>query len=56
MIKVTEEIDKLWNEETYKVYQGEPMLSWEACEMIAWNRISKKLNNEDLNRQVPEEG
>ena len=52
MIKLTEEIEKIWNEETYKVYQGEPMLSWEACEMIAWNRIAEKIGHENLDRQV----
>jgi len=48
------EIDpELWNEETYKVYKSEPMLSWEACEMIAFNRIMKNQKDESINRQVP---
>ena len=44
---------ELWDEETYKVYKSEPMLSWEACEMIAFNRIMKKQKDESINRQVP---
>jgi len=50
-----EEIDKMWNEETYRVQQGHTMLSWEACEMIAWNRIAEKIGYENLDRQVSQE-
>lgn len=42
--------DEKWNEETYRVYQQNSMLSWEACEMIAWNRLMQQVNNEDTNR------
>ena len=51
-----EEIDKLWNEETYKVQQGHTMLTWEACEMIAWNRIAERIGYENLDQQVSKEG
>ena len=53
MIELTKEINELWNEETYKVYKSEPMLSWEACEMVAWNRIAERIDYENLDRQVP---
>ena len=57
MTKLTkEEIDKLWNEETYQVQQGHTMLSWEACEMIAWNRIAERIGYENLDLQIPEKG
>ena len=51
MIELTDTVQELWAEETYQVYQREPMLSWEACEMIAWNRIAEKMDlykNESL--------
>ena len=47
MIQVSEEE---WNEETYRVNQSMPMLSWEACEMIAWNNLQKRKSNENLYR------
>lgn len=52
MTQLDETTEKLWNEETYRVYQQNSMLSWEACEMIAWNRIMKQVKDEDYNRQV----
>lgn len=52
MIELSDTVQELWAEETYRVYQGEPMLSWEACEMIAWNRIAEKIGYENLSRQV----
>lgn len=55
-IELTQEQYNLWNEETGKVYQGEPMLSWDACAMIAWNKIAKRIENENLNRKVSQEG
>ena len=56
MIQLTDTVQELWAEETYQVYKREPMLSWEACEMIAWNTIAKKIGYENLDRQVPQEG
>lgn len=56
MIEVSDTIQELWADEAYKVYCSEPMLSWEACEMIAWNRIAGKIGYENLNRQVSQEG
>ena len=56
MIELSDTIRELWAEETYRVYKGEPMLSWEACEMIAWNRIAGKIGYENLNRQISQEG
>lgn len=53
---MTEEFVEAWAEETSKVYEGNPMLSWEACEMIAYNRVSKRFENESDNRQVSQEG
>jgi hypothetical protein len=47
--------DEIWNEESGKVYNENPMLSWEACEMIAWNRLTELYGNvtyENLNQQV----
>ena len=44
MIELTDTIQELWAEEAHRVYQVEPMLSWEACEMIAWNRIAEKMD------------
>ena len=56
MIELTDTAQELWAEEAYRVYQVEPMLSWEACEMIAWNTIAKKIGYENLNRQISQEG
>lgn len=56
MTELTDTIQELWSEETYRVYKKEPMLSWEACEMIAWNRIAEKIGYENLDRQVSQEG
>ena len=53
---MSEMSEEEWNEETYRVYQSMPMLSWEACEMIAYNNLTKKINNENFNRQVSQEG
>ena len=47
--------DKIWNEETGKVYDKEPMLSWEACEMIAWNNLTEQygeVNYENHNWEI----
>jgi len=56
MIELSDTVNELWAEETYRVYKAEPGLSWEACEMIAWNRVAKKIGYENLNRQVSQEG
>ena len=53
---MTEEFKIAWEEETSKVYEGYPMLSWEACEMIAYNRVAERFENESDNRQVSKEG
>ena len=34
-----EEIQKFWQEQAYRIQQAHTMLSWEACEMIAWNKV-----------------
>jgi hypothetical protein len=47
--------DDTWAEETGKVYEENPMLSWEACEMIAWNKLTEQYGDvsyENNNRQI----
>ena len=47
MIEVTEEIQKLWDQETGRIQEGHTMLSWEACQMIAWNKVVEMLDLKD---------
>lgn len=44
----TEEQLVAWNEETHRVSSVHPMLSWEACELIAWNNLSKKEKQDEV--------
>ena len=53
---MTEEFVQAWVEETSRVQEGYPMLSWDACEMIAYNRVKERFENESDNREVSEEG
>ena len=53
---MTEEFVQAWAEETARVHEGYPMLSWEACEMIAYNRVQEKFEDENNNQQVSQEG
>ena len=53
---MTEEFLEAWAAETSRVQEGYPMLSWEACEMIAYNRVQEKFDYESDNREVPKEG
>lgn len=53
MTSLSEDVLEIWSAKTYQVYQSNPMLSWEACEMIAWHQMTKSnevLDNEDLDR------
>lgn len=38
-MEYSEEIKELWLTETKRIYDSIPMLSWEACELAAWNKI-----------------
>jgi len=49
---MTEEFVEAWVLETSKVQEGYPMLSWEACEMIAYNRVKERFEDESDDRQV----
>lgn len=51
--------DKMWDDEAARIYDREPMLTWEACKMIAWNNFSNiygEVEYEGNNRKVSEEG
>jgi hypothetical protein len=50
MSELDENFSRIWNEETGKVYDEFPMLTWEACEMIAYVNLMKKDNHENLDR------
>lgn len=49
---MTEEFVEAWVIETSRVQDAHPLLSWEACEMIAYNTIQKRFENESNDRQV----
>jgi hypothetical protein len=49
---MTEEFIETWAAEASRVQEIHPMLSWEACEMIAYGNLIKKVDHEDLDRQV----
>lgn len=53
---MTEEFKKAWADETARVQEGHYMLSWEACEMIAYNRVKERFENESENREISKEG
>ena len=38
-MEYSDEIKELWLTETKRIYDSIPMLSWEACELAAWNKI-----------------
>jgi hypothetical protein len=47
---MTEEFIEAWAAEASRVQESEPMLSWEACEMIAYVNLTKKVDHESFNR------
>jgi hypothetical protein len=47
---MTEEFIEAWAAEASRVQESEPMLSWEACEMIAYVNLTKKAEHESFNR------
>ena len=49
---MTEEFIEIWAAEAWRVQESEPMLSWEACEMIAYANLRKKGDHESFNRQM----
>jgi hypothetical protein len=49
---MTEEFIETWAAETSRIQEIQPMLTWEACEMIAYGNLTKKVDHEDLDRQV----
>ena len=49
---MTEEFLEAWAVEASRIQENEPMLTWEACEMIAYANLMKKIDHENLNRQV----
>ena len=49
---MTEEFIEVWAAEAWRVQESEPMLSWEACEMIAYANLRKKGDHECFNRQM----
>jgi hypothetical protein len=44
----TEEQLVAWNEKTHRVSSAHTMLSWEACEMIAWSNFFKKEKQDEV--------
>jgi hypothetical protein len=47
---MTEEFIETWAAEASRIQESEPMLTWEACEMIAYLNLKKKADHEDLDR------
>ncbi len=47
---MTEEFLEAWAAETSRIQEIQPMLTWEACEMIAYRNLTKKVDHEDLDR------
>ena len=39
---IDKDLEERWLEETKRIYDSIPMLSWEACEMAAWHKISEE--------------
>jgi hypothetical protein len=52
---MTEEFLEAWVEETFRIQQIQPMLTWEACEMAAYANLTRKVDHENLDRQISEE-
>jgi hypothetical protein len=47
---MTEEFLEAWAAETSRIQEIQPMLTWEACEMIAYVNLTKKVDHESFNR------
>jgi len=47
---MTEEFIEAWAIETSRVQDVHPMLTWEACEMIAYNQVKERFKNESNDR------
>jgi hypothetical protein len=47
-MEISKELEERWLEEAKRIYNSVPMLSWEACEMAAWQKISDEVEQNKL--------
>ena len=47
-MEISKELEERWLAETKRIYDSIPMLSWEACEMAAWQKISDEVEQNKL--------